>query len=208
MTTRSLSLFALAMLASAANARPVIHRSDADLAPGPYVLTLSDEAKGLARLFEAPIPTGCLVISSGHHFVLDTKFGERSVHKSGHYDLDDGDLVLSAEDASHLHATPKDGEINLGGLRFVHRDTSISMTGKWHVKGVDAKFEFTEDGQFRFHATGAHSAGKFTCDGVALKLMWTSVDDEDVEVDTVKKTVQLDPDGTFWIDNYHYTKSE
>jgi hypothetical protein len=207
MTTRSLILFALAILATSAIARPTMHRHSPELSLGEYQLTLSDESKGLAQLLDAPVPSGCLTLSSGHHFVLDTKFGERAIHRCGRYDLQDDEIILLADDSSHMHALNKDGEINIGGLRFVHHDISASMSGHWHVRGSDAKFEFTDDGYFKFHATGAHSAGKYTFDGSCLKLVWTSVDDDDVEADTVKKTITLDPDGTFWIDNYHYVRS-
>jgi hypothetical protein len=168
---------------------------------------VSEEAKGLALLSGQPAPMGCLAISEGHKFVLDTNINQKVIHRTGDYDIDGEDLTLNFGTDLHLKGKVRDdGLIELVGLKFVHKVATGSVVGIWKVKNVDARMEFCTDGTFKFKCTGAKSAGTYKFDGSAIVLTWTSIDGEAVDPDTMHKTLLVDDQGTFFIDNYHYAK--
>jgi hypothetical protein len=88
---------------------------------------------------------------------------------------------------------------------------NFRATGTWmvHKNGKPntmMKLIFDSKGKFKFAGSGYSSAGNYTVSGNTIKLAWTHVDGQKVKLGQMKKTLVVDEDNTFTIDNYTYAK--
>jgi hypothetical protein len=68
------------------------------------------------------------------------------------------------------------------------------------------KLVFSPNGTFKFAGTNYASAGYYVVTGNHIKLSWYSIDGQRVRVGTIKRVLELSPEGTFAIDQYTYAK--
>jgi hypothetical protein len=87
------------------------------------------------------------------------------------------------------------------------------VTGVWTVRrdGFEEKgqrMELKKDGTFRFAMAGATSEGRWTTEGRVMVLVWTKIDGEKVEDDSVRKEIPVADDASaFQIDTYRYERA-
>ncbi|MEQ1934642.1 MAG: hypothetical protein ABL962_12330, partial [Fimbriimonadaceae bacterium] len=92
------------------------------------------------------------------------------------------------------------------------KDVSLDLVGKW-VLNRSGNFEpainvaFAKDGTFAFQCSNATSKGKYLLEGKAITLVWTEVDGDKVELGSMKKSILINDDGSFSIDQFRYIKS-
>jgi hypothetical protein len=90
---------------------------------------------------------------------------------------------------------------------------SSEVVGVWTVRhdGYEEKgqrMELKKDGTFRFAMTGATSEGRWTVEGRRIVLIWTKIDGEKVEDDSVRKEIPVADDASaFQIDTYRYERA-
>ena len=90
---------------------------------------------------------------------------------------------------------------------------SSEVTGVWtvHRNGYEEKgqrMELKKDGTFRFAMADATSEGRWSTEGRMIVLVWTKIDGEKVEDDSVRKEISVADDASaFQIDTYRYERA-
>ena len=90
---------------------------------------------------------------------------------------------------------------------------SDDVFGAWTVRrnGLEDKgmrMELRRDGTFHFAMKGATSDGTWTLENGDVVLVWSKIDGDVVELDTIRKTIPFAEDGSaFQIDTYRYERA-
>ncbi|RYG25329.1 hypothetical protein EON82_07560 [bacterium] len=90
---------------------------------------------------------------------------------------------------------------------------SSEVVGVWTVRrdGYEEKgqrMELKKDGSFRFAMAGATSEGRWRTEGRTIVLVWTRIDGEKVEDDSVRKEIPVADDASaFQIDTFRYERA-
>ncbi len=178
---------------------------------GLYRLQVSQESRSLAKLSGKPEPSSTLKLAPDHTFLLESQLGDAPTKKTGKYSVENGTVNLSLAENEALQAKLGDNALTLGGLTYV-RVAQTSLLGCWtvHKNGLEDKsirITFNKDGTFLFSAWNASSSGKYELTDGHLVLLWTKIDDDKVELGSIKKDINLGVDGTsFNIDTFRYER--
>lgn len=178
---------------------------------GLYCLQVSEESRSLLKLRGDEPPTGRLRLLAGGACVLETKLDRLNRQKRGKFEVHDNHLSFDFGDSIPLDAEVKDHTIQLSGLTFVRLD--FSPAGSWTVwrdgkEDRSIRLTFTKDGNFVFKCSGAKSSGRYEMLDDRIVLIYTKIDEDQVEPGTMKKEIRLGADGmSFDIDVYHYCKA-
>lgn len=191
---------------------------------GEYRLVPTDPAMVLFRPKEIAVPEGMLKLNAGR-FVFKSLVDGNWVVNRGHYEIDDRVVTLITSTGLSLKFQIDDGRLSSQILQFEkigrrgwnrrsdfpslpHQESLVpakfDIVGTWSVTGYDAHMEFDRESHFHFRGKGIKSEGLYSVQGDHVDLNWTQIDGEEVSPNTVTKTILIRPDGTFWIDNYHY----
>lgn len=187
---------------------------------GMYRLQASDEMLALARLSGASAPKCTLQFTSDRRFTLRSESASGVQTRSGAFSLKGEKIILKSQEGELL-ATQNGSRLLLDGLSFLREQAtptaspsaSFSMFGVWtpHKNGKEdrsIKMTLGKDGSFSFACWGAKSSGKWEIQGSKLVLLWTQVDDQKVELGSMRKEFPIASDGnSFDIDAYHYERS-
>jgi len=183
---------------------------------GTWRLSLSPDLKVAAQKLGVPEPTAEVVLKDDGSFSSTQSSASGVFGCRGQFEVHDNYLVLNADKEFPVQKTrtlkadvESPNAIVIDGMRYV-RGGNFSVEGSWTLQRGDSeeksiRFEFRKNGTFVFSGPGYGSAGKYTCDGGSFTLIWTEVDGEKVEEGSMRKTIQLGPDG-FQVDTYRYAR--
>ncbi len=175
---------------------------------GKFRLRVPEEAVRVAKLSGKATPTSRLVLLPEGRFDL---ISDGSV-RHGRCRTEDGKLFLTTDDGTELRGDSKGDRVTLEGLEF-EREVAADLKGLWTVRrnGLEEKglrMDLKADGKFRFSMAGATSEGAWSVVDGKLVLVWSKIDDEDVEAGTVRKEIPVSDDGaSFKIDTYRYERA-
>ena len=207
-TSLFLSLSVLAVAVADAS------RASAEALYGTWNVKVTPEAREAAKKFGLLEPKVQLTfLPSGQFEYMNTVNGQ-VLRKKGKFDLREN-LVNFAFDEPDVTlpvtATWNAIELKVNDLSFV-KLPQYDLIGTWvytNGRGTDPgiRIQFGKDGSFSFKCSNAVSKGKYQLEGRSLTLLWTEVDGEKIQLGAMKRTFQIDEDGSgFQIDRFRYVR--
>ncbi len=92
---------------------------------------------------------------------------------------------------------------SFAGTRIVSGTWMVTSNGK---SNPNMKLVFTPKGAFKFVGANYSSSGTYKVQGDSILLNWTKVDGQPVKSGTMHRTLHVQPDNTFTIDQFTYAR--